>query len=90
MWVTAVKAKGSAAQSRPDSFETPRTAARQTPPSMGFSRQESWSAWPSPFSRGTFPTQELSPGLPHCRQMFLLSGPAGKPEITEAKGKRQS
>ena len=29
-------------------FETPRTAARQAPPSMGFSRQEYWSGLPFP------------------------------------------
>ena len=27
---------------------TPRTMARQAPPSMGFSRQEYWSGWPFP------------------------------------------
>ena len=30
-------------------FATPRTAAHQAPPSMGFSRQEYWSGVPSPF-----------------------------------------
>ena len=30
--------------------ETPRTAARQAPLSMGFSRQEYWSGLPSPHS----------------------------------------
>ena len=29
-------------------FATPRTAARQAPLSMGFSRQEHWSGWPFP------------------------------------------
>ena len=80
----------SVVQSRLDSFATPRTAVRQTPPPVGFSRQESWNAWPFPVSRGIFPTQGLNPGLLHCRQMFLPSRLAGKSEITEAKGKRQS
>ena len=30
------------------SFATPWTAARQTPLSMGFPRQEYWSGWPFP------------------------------------------
>ena len=48
-------------------FVTPWTLAYQAPPSMGFSRQECWSRLPFP-SPGIFPTQELNPGLPHCRQ----------------------
>ena len=38
-------------------FETPWTAAHQAPPSMGFSRQESWSRVPLPS-----PTQEPTRG----------------------------
>ena len=34
-------------------FTTPRTAAYQAPPSMGFSRQEYWSGVPLPFPRRT-------------------------------------
>ena len=34
--------------SRVQLFATPRTAAHQAPPSMGFSRQEYWSGVPSP------------------------------------------
>ena len=34
-----------------DSFVTPWTVARQTPLSMGFSRQEYWSGLPFPFPR---------------------------------------
>ena len=41
---------------------------------MGFSRQECWSGLPFP-SPGDLPTQGSNPGLPHCRQMTLLSEP---------------
>ena len=34
-----------------DSFATTWTVARQTPLSMGFSRQEYWSGWPFPSHR---------------------------------------
>ena len=34
--------------SRVPLFVTPWTVARQTPRSMGFSRQEHWSGWPLP------------------------------------------
>ena len=40
--------------------------------STGFSRQEHWSGWPSPF-QGTFLTWGLNPGLPHCKQTLLPS-----------------
>ena len=40
-----------------DSFGTPWTVAHQTPPSMGFSRQEYWS-----FSFSIIPSNEI-PGL---------------------------
>ena len=53
------------------------TAAYQAPPSMGFSRQEYWSGLPFP-SPEIFPSQELNPGLLHCRQIFLPSEPPGK------------
>ena len=42
-------------------------AARQAPPSMGFSRQENWSGLPCPFP-GDLLDPENEPGLPHCRQ----------------------
>ena len=48
---------------------TPWTVSCQTPLSMEFSRQEYWSGLPcSP--PGIFPTQELNPGLLHCRQLL--------------------
>ena len=54
-------------------FGTPWTIAYQAPLSMGFSRQECWSGLPFP-SAGYLPTQELNPGLPHCRQtLYRLS-----------------
>ena len=48
-------------------FVTSWTVAYLAPPSMGFSRQESWSGLPFP-SPGYFPIQGLNPGLLHCRQ----------------------
>ena len=45
------------------------TVARQTPLSMGFSRQEYWSGLPCP-PPGFFPTQGSNPGLFHCRQIL--------------------
>ena len=48
-------------------FATPWTVAHQVPLSMRFSRQWHCSGLPFP-SPGTFPTQESSPGLPHCRE----------------------
>ena len=44
-WKWKVKVKS---LSRVQLFETPRTAAYQAPPSMGFSRQEYWSGVPLP------------------------------------------
>ena len=47
--------------------------AYQAPHSMEFSRQECWSGFPFP-SPGSFPTQGLNLGLPHCRQtLYHLS-----------------
>ena len=45
-WKWKVKGK---LLSRVRLFETPRTAAYQAPPSMGFSRQEYWSGLPLPW-----------------------------------------
>ena len=44
-------------------FATPRTAAHQAPPSMGFSRQEYWSGLPFP-SPGDLPDPGIEPGSP--------------------------
>ena len=36
-----------------------------------------------PFSRGIFPTQELNPGLPHCRRTLYQLRHKGSPRIQE-------
>ena len=48
-------------------FVTPRTGARQSPLSMGFSRQESWSGLPGPPS-GDLPDPGIEPGSP-CTEL---------------------
>jgi len=48
---------------------------------MGLSRQEYWTGLPFP-SPGFFPTRGFNLGLPHCRQMLLLSEPPGKSHIS--------
>ena len=55
-------------------FVTPRTAAFQAPPSMGFSRQEYWSRLPFP-SPADLPDPGIKPGLPHCRQTLYHEPP---------------
>ena len=47
-------------------FETPWTAARQAPQSMGFPRQECWSGLPFPFP-GDLPWERSNLCLPHSR-----------------------
>ena len=59
-------------------FATSWTAACQTPPSMGFSRQESWSGLPFP-SPGDLPDPGLNLGLPHCRQTLYHPHHQGSP-----------
>ena len=59
-------------------FATPWTVACQTPPSMGFSRQEYWSGLPFP-SPGDLPDPGMEPGSPALQAGSLLSEPAGKP-----------
>ena len=44
-------------------FVTPWTAARQAPPSMGFSRQEYWSGLPFP-PPGDLPNPGIEPESP--------------------------
>ena len=44
-----------------DSFSTPWTAARQAPLSMGFSRQEDWSALPCLPPPGDLPNPGIEP-----------------------------
>ena len=53
-------------------FTTPWTVALQTPPSMGFSRQEYWSGLP-------FPSPGIKPGSPALEADASTSEPPGKP-----------
>ena len=62
---------------------TPWTVARQTPLSMGFSRQECWSGLPFP-SPGNLPDPGIKPRSPALQADSLLSKPPGKPK-TELK-----
>ena len=50
-------------------FVAPWTTTYQAPLSMGLYRRDYWSGLPFP-SPGDLPTQGLSPGFPHCRQML--------------------
>ena len=52
--------------------------AYQTPPSMGFSRQEYWSGVPFP-SLGDLPDPGIEPGSPEFQADALTSEPPGKP-----------
>ena len=58
-------------------FATPRTVAYQTPPSMGFSRQEYWSRLPFP-SPGDLPDPGIEPRSPALQGDALTSEPPGK------------
>ena len=52
--------------------------AYQTPPSMGFSRQEYWSGLPLP-SPGDLPDPGIEPWSPALQADALTSEPPGKP-----------
>ena len=54
------------------------TVAHQTPPSMGFSRQEYWSGLPFP-SPGDLPDPGIEPRSPALQGDALTSAPPGKP-----------
>ena len=60
-------------------FETPWTAASQTPLSMGFSRQEYWSGVPFPCP-GDLPDSRIEPGSPALQVDYLPSKPPGNPQ----------
>ena len=60
---------------------TPWIVARQTPLSMGFSRQEYWSRLPFP-SPGDLPDPGKEPGSPALQAGSLLSEPQGSPLTT--------
>ena len=57
-------------------FATPWTVAYQASPSMGFSRQEYWSAVPLP-SPGDLPNPGIKPGSPALEADALTSEPPG-------------
>ena len=57
-------------------FATPWTVALQTPPSMGFSRQEYWSGLPFP-SPGDLPDPGIKPRSPSLQADALTSEPPG-------------
>ena len=56
----------------------PWTVVGQTPPSMGFSRQEYWTGLPCP-SPGDLPDSGIKPGSPALQAESLPSEPPGKP-----------
>ena len=62
-------------------FVTPWTVAHQGPPSMGFSRQEYWSALPFP-PPGDLPDPGIEPGSPALQADALRSEPPGKPLVS--------
>ena len=68
--------------SRVPLFVTPWTAARQAPPSMGFSRQEYWSGVPCPPPRD-LPNSGIEPVSPVLQVDSLLSEPPGSEDIYE-------
>ena len=61
-------------------FATPWTLAYQAPPSVGFSRQECWSGFPSP---GDLPEPGIEPKSPALQVDTLPSEPPGKPHERE-------
>ena len=60
-------------------FAAPWTVTHQTPPSVGFSRQEYWSGLPFP-SPGHLPDPGIEPRSPAMQADALLSEPPGKPQ----------
>ena len=71
--------KSEVTQSSPNVFNPMDFIARQAPLSMGFSRQENWSGFPS-LLQGIFPTEGLNPGLLHCRQILYHLSQQGGPQ----------
>ena len=61
-------------------FVTPWTVAYQTPPSMGFSRQEYWSGLPFP-SPGDLPDPGIEPRSPALQADPLTSEPPDLPIV---------
>ena len=77
--VPDLKVKVLVTQSSPTVFNPMDFIARQAPLSMGFSRQENWSGFPS-LLQGIFPTEGLNPGLLHCRQILYHLSQQGGPQ----------
>ena len=65
-------------------FVTQWTIACQAPPSIGFSRQESWSGLPFP-SPGDLPDTETEPGSPALQADSLPSELPGAPFFNNRK-----
>ena len=72
--------------SRVQFFATPWPVAYQTPPSMGFSRQEYWSGLPFP-SPGDLPNPGIETRSPALQADALPSEPPGKSDILKWKYK---
>ena len=62
-------------------FATPWSVARQAPLSMGFSRQEYWSALPFP-SPGDLPDPRIKPGSPALQVDALPAELLWKPQLS--------
>ena len=75
------------AQSCPTLCDT-WTVAHQTPPSMGFSRQEYWSGLPFP-SPGNLPDPGIEPRSPTLQADALTSALPGKPLNTRIQSLRK-
>ena len=75
------KSESDPAQSCP-TLGTPRTAARQAPPSMALPGQEHWSGLPFP-PPGDLPDPGTVPGSPALQVDSLLPEPPGK--LTEER-----
>ena len=58
---------------------TPWTVAHQAPLSMGFPRQEYWSALPFPPPPGDLPHPGIQPVSPAFAGTFFTTEPPGKP-----------
>ena len=58
-------------------FVTPWSIARQTPLSLGFSRQGDWSGWPCP-PPGNLPDPGMEPTSPALAGGFFPAEPPGK------------
>ena len=69
-------------------FATPWTVAHQTPPSVGFSRQEYWSGLPFP-SPGDLPNPGIEPRSSALQEDSLPSEPTGKPVKTNIQTQTQ-